>query len=292
MENIFQKACLIQLSSSVWQGTRTIDSNIMRNMNPQNEWLKGRKFLVNPDLLSPIGTSVHQARSFVQRYSLPFPINSVSLVPKESLAAIDEHLQKYQEKFWNKVGDFEAMYEVAREEAKGILGDLFNEADYPTDISSKFKFSWRYFVIDTPGKSSLLSPEIYEREVAKFQEMMEESRDLASTALADEFGGVIQGLVERLSSNGNGDKPKVLSGNMFNKLNEFLDDFGTRNIFDDDRLQELVNQARSVIGGVSSFGLRYNNELRTNLSKQMTKLKNSIDLAIEDMPRRKLRLAA
>lgn len=292
MDNIFKKACLIQLSSSVWQGTRTIDSNVMRNMNPNHEWLKGRKFLVNPDLISPISTAVTQARSFIQRYSLPFPINSVYLIPKESLTLIDEHLQKYKDKFFHKVGDFEAMYEVAREEAKNILNDLFNEADYPTEITSKFKFSWRYFVIDTPGKSSLLSPEIYEREVAKFKEMMEETRELASTALAQEFGTVVQSLVERLTCNGNGEKPKVLNGNLFNKLTEFLEDFGTRNIFNDERLQELTTQARTAIHGVSSFGLRYNNELREKVSKDMLTLKTSIDAAIEDLPRRKLRLAA
>jgi len=166
MDNIFQKACLIQLSSSVWQGTRMIDSNIMRNMNPHHEWLKGRKFLVNPDLLSPIGTAVTQARSFVQRYSLPFPINSVYLIPKESLQTIDENLQKYKDKFFSKVGDFEAMYEVAREEAKIALNDLFNEADYfQKNVGKTSSYVCKHIlaVIDCNGDAIGVDPMAHEK---------------------------------------------------------------------------------------------------------------------------------
>ena len=38
-------------------------------------------------------------------------------MPKETLGVIDERLQYYKERFWNKVHDFETLYEAAREEA-------------------------------------------------------------------------------------------------------------------------------------------------------------------------------
>ena len=89
---------------------------------------------------------------------------------------IDERLQEYKERFWVKVAEFEQMYDAARQEAKTILKDLFNESDYPADISSKFRFEWRFLVLDVPGKSKLLSPEIYEREKKKFEDLMTETR--------------------------------------------------------------------------------------------------------------------
>jgi len=290
MEKVFEKACLIQLSASIWQGSSIVDLNTMMKSKKSNEWLRGRKSLVNPELLGPIKTSVHQARNTVQKYCLPFPITSLYLVPKESLSVIDENLQRHRDRFWEKVQDFEIMYEAAKEEARSVLGDLFNEADYPPEIARKFNFNWRFLTIDTPGKSGVLSPEIYEREKQKFVEMMNETRDLATTALSEEFGHVVEMLVERLSTNG--EKPKVLSASMFNKLNEFLADFETKNIFNNERLQELTEEARSVINGVSTYNLRYNNGLREQLKEQMNNLKTSIDSAIDDLPRRKLRLAA
>ena len=260
-------------------------------MGQKSEWLRGRKYLVNPELLGPVKTASHQARNTINKFALPFPINGISLIPKESLTVVDEALHGYRERFWSKVRDFEAVYGAAREEAQGVLGELFNEADYPTDILRKFRFEWRFLVLGLPGQSMILSPEIYEREVKKFREMMEETRNMAVTALAQEFSKVVENLVERLKDDDSG-KPRIINGAMFNKLNEFLDNFSTKNIFDDARLAELTEQAREVIGGVSSFGLKYDTELRESVNRQMSELKEAIDGAIEDLPRRKLRIAA
>jgi len=291
-KEIFKRACLIQLSSSVWQSSRVLNQKVLtQKIGQENEWLRGRKFLINPELLGPVKTAVQQARKTVQKYALPFPITSIYLVPKESLAAIDERLQYFKDRFWNKASDFEALYGAAKEEAESVLGqDLFNEADYPADIMTKFKFDWRYFELSTPGKSKILSPEVYQREKEKFTSLMEETRELAMTALREEFSGVVTNLVDRLTNN-NG-KPKVISNAMFNKLHEFLDDFSTRNIFDDEELAELIEQAKSVTTGVSPYGLKYNDVMRKKITNDMSDLSKAIGDAIEDMPRRKLRLAA
>jgi hypothetical protein len=293
MENykdVFQKACLIQLSSSHWQGSRMLDQGVMEKLGDNSAWLRGRKYLINPELLGPIRTAVHQARNMVQKFSLPFPITSLYLIPKESLAVVDERLQAYKNRFWEKVAEFEAVYEPAREEARISLGELFNEADYPINIASKFKFDWRFLVLTVPSKSKILTPEIYEREKEKFQTLMEETREMAMIALREEFAQIIHFLVDRLSNNGG--KPKTLNGSMFNKLHEFIEDMSTRNIFEDERLTELCEQARSVIGGISPYGLKYNETMREKIRGEMAVLQEAINTAIEDMPRRKIRLDA
>jgi len=289
-KDIFKKACLIQLTSSVWQCSRVLNQKVLaEKIGQKNEWLRGRKFLINPELLGPIKTAVQQARKTVQKHALPFPITSVYLVPKESLDTIDEHLQYFKDRFWNKVQDFSALYDAGREEAEGVLGDLFNESDYPADIIKKFRLEWRFFELSTPAKSRILSPEIYKREKEKFTSLMEETRELAMVALREEFSSVVGNLVDRLTNNGG--KPKIVSNAMFNKLSEFLDDFSTRNIFDDEQLVELTEQARSVITGVSPYGLKYNDVMRKKITKGMSELDEAISSSIEDMPRRKLRLA-
>lgn len=290
-EDIFKKACLIQLTSSVWQCSRVLNQKILaEKIGQENEWLRGRKFLINPELLGPIKTAVQQARQTIQRHSLPFPITSIYLVPKEALTAIDERLQYFKERFWNKVQDFEALYGAAKEEAAAVLGnDLFNEADYPADIMSKFKLDWRYLELSTPAKSRILSPEIYEREKEKFTNLMEETREMAMIALRTEFSGVLNAMIERLTSNDG--KPKMISNAMFNKLNEFLDDFSTRNIFEDEELAGIIEQAKSVVSGVSPYGLKYNDVLQKKITKGMSDVNAAINASIEEIPRRRLKLA-
>ena len=287
-KDIFQKACLIQLSSSVWMGSRMLEQGIMQQIG-QSEWLKGRKFLVNPELLGPIKTSVHQARNTVQKHALPFPITSLYLTPKESLGVIDEALQGFRDSFWMKVNDFVDQYDLAREEAQKVLGDLFNEADYPEDISKKFKFEWRFLALELPKKSKILSPEIYKREKEKFEAMMEETRQMATEALAGELGEIVQQLVDRLNGNG---KAKSINSAMLNKMRDFLDAFETKNLFDDEKLNEIVTQAHSVIDGISPYGLKYNEVMRKRITDSMSDLKETVNDIIEDLPRRKIRLAA
>jgi hypothetical protein len=289
-KDIFKKACLIQMATSVWQCSRVLNQKILaQKIGNDNEWLRGRKFLINPELLGPIKTAVQQSRNTVKKYALPFPITSIYLIPKESLVAIDEQLHHYKDRFWNKVYDFEALYGAGREEAQSVLGDLFNESDYPADIMTKFKFEWRYFEISTPSKSKILTPQIYEREKEKFTTMMAETRELAMTALREEFSSVVANLVDRLTNDDG--KPKVISSGMFNKLHEFLNDFSTRNIFEDEELVQLTEQARAAIENVSPYGLKYNDLMRKKITKTMSDLENTIIESLEDMPRRKLRLA-
>lgn len=287
---IFKKACLIQLSSSIWQGTRMLEQGVVEKMGKNSDWVKARKFLINPEYLGPIKTTVHQARNSVQKYALPFPITALYLVPKEMLTRIDSILEHYKNEFWTRMGEFQLQYEVAKEEARDVLGPLFSEADYPEEISPKFNFEWRFLTLDVPGKTGILPPEVYEREKQKFQNMMEDTRELAMTALRQEFGDIVQHLVERLTSD-NG-KPKALKSSMFNKLTEFLNGFGSRNLFEDDKLAELASQAKEVIGGISPYVLKYNDTLREQLSASMHRIKEAVDASIEEFPRRKIRLAA
>ena len=288
-QNVFQKACLIQLSTSVWMGSKMLDQTLMTKVSQNSAWLRGRKFLINPELLGPLHTSSHQARNLVQQYSLPFPITSLYLIPKESLAFVDERLAYQKALFQDKAEAFIGTYELAIAEAKRNLGALFNEADYPADISSKFKFEWRFLTLDIPGRGSVLSPEVYEREKVKFLEMMEEARTMSAVALREEFADIVDSLVERLNS-GNG-QPKTIKSSMFNKLHEFIGALTTKNIFDDEKLMELANIARDTISGVSPYGMTYNQDAKDRIKTAMSTLKDSIMDSIEDLPKRKIRLA-
>jgi hypothetical protein len=79
---------------------------------------------------------------------------------------------------------------------------------------------------------------------------------------------------------------------MLEKMGEFLDSFGERNIFIDAKLAELVDQARDVVNGLSTDELRQDANLRRYIADEMNQLRISVDGALEDLPRRKIRLAA
>jgi len=292
-KDVFKKACLLQVSTSVWQCSKVLNQSVLaertgREMQDMS-WLRGRKYLINTELLGPVKTAVQQTFNMIRRASLPFPITGISMIPKDSLSQVDEQLQQFQTRFWSKVNDFEELYEVARDEARGVLKELFQEDEYPVRIRSKFNFEWRYLALGVPTRTTILTPAIYEREKDKFQKLMDETRELAITALREEFSEIVTHLVERLDSNSNG-KGKTISSSMFNKLHQFIDDLGSKNLFGDAELTELAEEARAAIRGVNPSGVKYSNSIRERVHNQMSNIKTIIDVSIEDMPRRKLRL--
>jgi hypothetical protein len=255
------------------------------------DWLKGAKVLIDPDCLSPVRSVLSKARTYLAKSALPFPINGLTLVPKETLARIDEALCGMKAEFEGEVDKFIGSYEDEREKAREGLGHLFSEADYPIDVRRKFRFEWRFITMDVPGRSGILTPELYEREKEKFQALMEETRELATVALREEFAGIVRHMVERLSGEEDG-KPKRFQASMLDKMGEFLDSFGDRNLFADEKLAELVDQAREVVSGLSTEELRQDGNLRRYIADEMNQLRVAVDGALEDLPRRKIRMAA
>ncbi|MGA2227491.1 MAG: DUF3150 domain-containing protein [Syntrophobacteraceae bacterium] len=289
-ENIFQKACLVQLSTGCWQGCTALGSNLMEKIG-NSEWLKGAKVLIDPDCLSSVRSVLSKARTHLQKAALPFPIHGLNLVPKETLTRVDESLRQMKSEFEAEVEKFIESYESEREKARESLGHLFSESDYPIDVRRKFRFEWRFITMDVPGKSGILSPELYEREKEKFQVLMEETRELATLALREEFAGIVRHMVERLSGEEDG-KPKKFKNSMMEKMGEFLESFGDRNLFDDEKLAVLVDQARDVVSGLSTDELRQDANLRSYIAEEMNQLRVAVNGALEDLPRRKIRMAA
>lgn len=288
-ERIFDKACLIQMTTSVWSASKSVDPVLLKQLGQNSDWVKGRKHLINPELLGQIKTAAHQARNKVKQYALPFPIMSIQLVPRQYISTIEEILQQYQARFWEKVEEFISMYPEARAEARDILGDLFNETDYPREIRSKFKFGWQFLALQVPSRSTILSPEIYEREKERFENLMHETRGLCMEALRTEFSGLLGELTQKLSSNGSSPK-RIVTNSMFNKLNEFFIELSTKNIFADQELMDLADNARQIISDVSPYNLKYNSDAREQIRSEMQALQKTLEDSITDLPRRQIRM--
>lgn len=288
--SVFDRACLLQLSTRMWHGQKMVEPYVMERLGDAS-WLKGRKHLVDPEHLARVKAVVGKARTVLRKVALPFPIDGLTLVPRESIEAIEAKLQELQVEFWMEVGTFADRYQECREEAETILGELFSETDYPVDIASRFGFEWRYVQLTVPGRSQVLSPEVYARERQKFMDLMETTRNEAVAALREEFSGLVSHMVDRLAP-GENSKPKVLRASMVEKLDEFISGFENRNLFEDRELEELIGMARRILHGVDVETLRHNETVKVRVHEDMARLRDAVDESIEDLPRRRILMAA
>ena len=85
-------------------------------------------------------------------------------------------------------------------------------------------------------------------------------------------------------------KPKIFKSSMVSNLTDFMDNFKNRDLFEDSELGELIEQAKAIVSGLSPDDLRSDDIFRHKIAEDMKSVKEQIDTAIEDMPRRRLRL--
>jgi len=287
MENMFEKGCLVQLFISKWGGAKKINDNQLAEMIDTHEWLTATKKLVDPESLKPICKVGNSARTYLTSISLPFPIQGMVFIPKEIITRVDQKLEGFKTEFNQTVTTFLDDYDKLRETAMVYLGDLFNEVDYPVRVEKKFSFAWRFIILDVPnGKSGILSPEIYEREKEKFIQTMEEARTMAIESLREEFGSMVERITERFTQSGDG-KPKVFKNATVESFYEFFETFKERNIFRDQQLDELVERAQAVLGGVSAESIRTNADLKENIRAGMAEVEGVMAVALA-RPRRKI----
>ena len=290
-ENMFREAALLQLTATCWQLDKKLPQSMLADVG-NVDFLRGRKLLLAPDSTALIKQHIGKARNYLRKISLPFPIKGCVLVPKKLIPEIQEHLKEIEWHYNSAVEDFLYWYPQTVKDAKESLGELFDECDYPTQeaVKNKFRFQWRYITIG-PSVSRVLPPSIYKEEVKKFQELMEQARSEAITALREEFVDLVTNIADKLQNHDDG-RPRRLRDAAVENLKQFLDNFSSRNIFEDEQLSELVEQCRGIITNTNANAIRGNTQVREEVHLQMEKILAGIDASLEDLPRRKLRFAA
>lgn len=290
-ENMFREAALLQLTATCWQLDKKLPQSMLADVG-NVDFLRGRKLLLSPDSTALIKQHIGKARNYLRKISLPFPIKGCVLVPKKLIPEIQEHLKEIEWHYNSAVEDFLYWYPQTVKDAKESLGELFDECDYPTQeaIKNKFRFQWRYITIG-PSISRVLPPSIYKEEVKKFRELMEQARSEAITALREEFVDLVTNIADKLQNHDDG-RPRRLRDAAVENLKQFLDNFSSRNIFEDAQLAELVEQCRGIITNTNANAIRGNTQVREEVHLQMEKILAGIDASLEDLPRRRLRFAA
>ena len=290
-ESMFREAALIQLTATCWQLDKQLPQALLADVG-NVDYLRGRKLLLSPDSTAIVKQVIGKARNYLRKIALPFPITGCLLVPKKLIPEIQEHLQQLEWEYTSAVGDFLYWYPQAIEDARTSLGELFNSCDYPTreQIKNRFRFQWRYITIG-PSGSHVLPPSIYKDEVDKFRNLMEQARQEAIASLREEFVSLIANLNEKLSGSEDG-KPRKLRDAAVENLKDFLDSFSNRNLFEDNELAELVSRCKAIISGTTARDIRTNSQVKETLHNEMSSLLESMDIAFENLPRRKLRFAA
>jgi hypothetical protein len=280
--DIFKQGILVQFSVSVWGGRIKLPSSDMHT-EADPDFIRGTKYLVDRSYLKPIEQIRNSARSYLRSHSLPFPITGILFIPRDMINKIESVLLGYKEEFKQETNNFIAQYENAKRVAQLKLNGLFNEEDYPQEMSSRFEFNWKFFAVTAPGRTSILNPEILRREEERFVQMITDFRENAVSVLRLRFTEMVSRIVDRLSG-----EDKRFKNSTIANIKDFLSCFKELNINNDAELEREVERVKGILAGVDPTALRSNVDFRIEVATKMTQVQNQLNAMMENRPKRLL----
>jgi hypothetical protein len=228
-----------------------------------------------------------QAVSYWKASTLPYIEPGIRLLRRDDVAAFDVQMTTIRGELADAVADLQRHYGELVDQARQRLGDLFDANDYSDDLSDVFAIEWDYPSCEPPDYLRRLSPQLYEAECSRMRERFSEAVQLAEQAFADELSQLVSHLAERLAGEDEG-TPKVFRDSAVNNLLEFFERFQRLNIRSDQRLDQLVTDARSVIGGMEPQMLRDGQALRQHVAGELSRVEQSLESWLVNRPRRNI----
>ena len=228
-----------------------------------------------------------QASSLWKGMSLPYVEPGVRLLRRSDISEFDERMSVIREELTESVEELDRCFTDLVDQSRTQLGHLFDPADYPATVSDLFAITWDFPSVTPPAYLRTVNPELYEQECRRVKAKFAEAVELAEQTFAEELSQLTNHLAERLSGSVDG-KPKVFRDSAITNLTEFFDRFQRLNIQSNEDLDQLVENARQIISGVSPQDLRDRPSLRERVASSLTQVESSLDEMMTDRPRRNI----
>ncbi|MCX7428793.1 MAG: hypothetical protein NTW96_24600 [Planctomycetia bacterium] len=277
-----------------WFGLRKVLDNaqqaeIADDFDAKSTMLSASKKLFDPK--HPAYRSVAKIKREITAYwkycTLPFPEPGIRLIPQAKLEDFEAFMQDAQERLRQAVSDLQDNYEDLRERARTDLGRLFNEADYPADITSLFSACWNVENVSPPDYLLAFKPEWYEREMQRIRGLFNNAVELAEQEFLGQFSKLVEHLTDMLTDNSDG-TPKAFKDASVDKLRAFIERFRDLSVKSNDDLEKLVDDCDSLTRGVSAEQFKQIPELRQHVAGKLAEVKAAMEQQMVIVPRRKI----
>jgi len=249
----------------------------MVEVDADREAIAVSKHLLDCAELAAIETHDGATRRWIYTRSLPSLIlkEGVYRLPLVLVEEVEQGLAERVAQRQHLIDTFMGVYPVKVEEARGRLRALYDPQDYPGEevVGAAFDCSWRYLSIGIPQTLSLT---LMAREREKAAAAAATEMDEIRRALRTSFAELVQHAAERLAPTQDG-KPRVFRDSLVRNMEDFLQYFEARNLTHDTDLVPLVEQARSVLRGVTPDELRTQDGVRQQVQRTMAEIKRDMD---------------
>jgi hypothetical protein len=257
------------------------------------EMLKVSKKVIDAPEMEAIQKLDTQIRRFLMTRALPSIFQAgVYLIPDNLVPEVDMVLQNFSNTRKGLVQELITALPRIKSDSKERLCDLSEDNDVLVEekMAAAFSMKFEYISYGVNEKLRKINADLFEREKVKSEERFREAEDQIKLALRIAMADLTAHMVDRLTGGQDG-KRKVFKKTMLTTMNEFLENFNSRNIVKDKDLEGLVDKAKQLLAGVDPETLRENEGLRDGVLHGFEQVKTQLDTMLENAPVRMMRLA-
>jgi hypothetical protein len=222
----------------------------------------------------------YEVRKYWQSVTLPYPELAVRLLRVGDEAGgnrsvvikeFQSRMRRFKDQFLDIKVDLVAAYPRLIEDAKLRLRDHFDPSWIPSDIGSRYGFSWDWPDISLPSYAKLMSPEDYADQARSAEGRFAEAVRMAEDEFTTRFSDLLGSLTSSLTAG------KNIRSSHVDNLKGFFEQFRHLNVSSNSELDALVNQAQAVVGSTSATELRDATALRGRIADSLSKVQTQVE---------------
>lgn len=276
---LFKKGCLIVINSRFWGASKKLEKDQIGNLPP--EIVKATfDLLADRSRLDHIKSIMSEAKRFVSIYSMDFPIRSVKFVRKNNTVMIDNYLKTAKGRVLDGLENLLDEIDYLKDDFHEKFPQYYKESNYPTreQLRANLVFDWQFILIGLPDKGSgILSPEIYEQELAKTKRNFKDFNDSLISTVAKEFYERIDKLREQCITGSINTATVKSIHNVLDKFSNVWD-----GCFIQEDLQKMISGIKEYMDGTDGDMLRASDDLRKMVGDKMSEIVSEIKLSDDE----------
>lgn len=256
--NIASTAMLVDLRISQWTARKTDKRAALEvavNHNAASRSGTYYKSLIDGSALDPIKEIAGAARTYHYKMTLPWADTGPRALKSTAYFEYMQQMQAFGAMFDTAVQTLLTDYPLHRQEAKRLLGSLFNDDDYPYVHQLREKFGFRTAVTPLPTGDDFrvnLNDDVIEAKLRA--EISANTNAVAGAALKDAFDRIAKvtaAFVDRL-----GNPDAVFRDSLVENARDLCDVLPHLNLTDDTTLSSMADRLRDKLTQFDAEQLR------------------------------------
>jgi hypothetical protein len=267
--NLNDRALLVQLTISQWTARKYDKKATQQVADANNTTMSAGRFnkslLPMNDLLDHVHKKATHIRTKFYENTLPWGVEGTQMLPTANYLSFMTDFRKEKAEWNHLVNNFVDNYDTLQQDAKRILGNLYNPADYPSSMEIRQKFHMDMSVFPVPSTDFRVS--IASEELTRIQQDVErrvkEAEQAAMKEVWQRLYDRVKHMAEKLA-----DPKAIFRDSMIENAREICAILPRLNFADDPNLEALRQEVEMGISNHHPDALRNDPDLRRDTAAQ------------------------